>query len=782
MPRQKIPGRLTAFLLIAAIFSMAADGDGCSLFVIFAFVVLLLAIAIAANRTESPRKSPPQQNRRVQLRGSTAPSRAHRGPWLRPGECWQPPGRAVRVAGFDLPDGMVYVGEGLLEADARWNTEPALIHPKLSLDRNHPDLTGESLPYWPSYRELTPAARAGYLGWLAGGRKAPQAPIGFVFLFFYGLERRLLVDPPILGLTEAEGSALRREIARLLEIYGNSSSFSGYASSLLAYLEAETDQALVSRSPGFGGPSAGVLPTDAALALGHLAVARAPIPPDWALAWLRGSPTVSLRTPVRRCWDLFRILFRIRYAKTFGDGLILRPNKTRLELSYYPASEGIEHRTRKLDLPDVNCLSAPLRKLADLAESVTSELDSYSRWLSRRQDGDSPLHGLALLPAELTEEVQEARLDELKQWLEAQLEEGSTVLPGPKPLIRWWPTKHEDRMLKKETTGLSQLLERLGVGLEPDVRFAGPMLKAGAPVVLFRQNETMGATPSKEYVNATLLLHLASTVAAADGEIGAAEEEHLEGQLEEAFQLAAGERHRLRAHLKWLLAAPPGFAGIKKRTQKLSDSQRHELAMLCVTIAGADGRIDSEEVKILEKIYSLLGLDRQDVFSDLHQLTAGSPAAEEPVTVRPADSREIGFALPQPASPEDQGGFRLDPERVRQRMRESEESSRLLAEIFSEEEDEEVAAEPANPTATAGTAGPSVAGLDPAHQSLLEALPSEQELPLGEFERLAEDLGLLANSALDVVNEAALDLCDEPLLEGEDPLEINPYALKEMLG
>ena len=30
--------------------------------------------------------------------------------------------------------------------------------------------------------------------WLNGGRSDPNAPLGFVFLFFYGLEYRLLKD------------------------------------------------------------------------------------------------------------------------------------------------------------------------------------------------------------------------------------------------------------------------------------------------------------------------------------------------------------------------------------------------------------------------------------------------------------------------------------------------------------------------------------------------------------------------------------------------------------
>jgi hypothetical protein len=48
-------------------------------------------------------------------------------------------------------------------------------------------------------------------------------------------------------------------------------------------------------------------------------------------------------------------------------------------------------------------------------------------------------------------------------------------------------------------------------------------------------------------------------------------------------------------------------------------------------------------------------------------------------------------------------------------------------------------------------------------------------------ELLAESLDLpLLDGALDRINEAALDVCGEPLIEGDDPLETNDYAAGEL--
>ena len=53
------------------------------------------------------------------------------------------------------------------------------------------------------------------------GRKEPGIDIGYVFLFFYGLERRLILDSP----PEAEVSALLDELRRLRGLYGEHHSF-----------------------------------------------------------------------------------------------------------------------------------------------------------------------------------------------------------------------------------------------------------------------------------------------------------------------------------------------------------------------------------------------------------------------------------------------------------------------------------------------------------------------------------------------------------------------------
>jgi hypothetical protein len=72
-------------------------------------------------------------------------------------------------------------------------------------------------------------------------------------------------------------------------------------------------------------------------------------------------------------------------------------------------------------------------------------------------------------------------------------------------------------------------------------------------------------------------------------------------------------------------------------------------------------------------------------------------------------------------------------------------------------------------------------GLDAVYTAIVRELASRAEISRAEFETLTEQHDLMPDVTIDAINEAALDASDEPLLEGEDPLTINPYALQEML-
>jgi uncharacterized tellurite resistance protein B-like protein len=682
---------------------------------------------------------------------------------------WVPAGGRATVSGLDLGD-MLYTGRGLPPVSrARAHVEPALIDPTLKLGEGEPDREGDLMMYWPSYATCHPDSRRAYLEWLAGGR-GPGAYIGYVFLFFYGIERRVLVDAALSGRARDEVDALLAEVERLAGLYRLSGSFRAYSGAFLSFARfalRPVDVAAL-RPPrervNFAEP-----PFALRLALGTFAREVRPVPPEWALSWVLTAPEIRLRIPAQRCPDEFRELFTLRYLEAFpAGGLIVRPGESRIEARYYPASPSFAGSlSAKLDIPEPAGSAASLRKLQAITDGVLQDLDAYSRWIGRTGDPDSPA-AVALLPAELAAQRESAATRRFVSWVEGRLgTEGAAVVRGGE-LFAEWPVKAKGKIAKRDAEMLAGFLGRRGYGLEPDVRFGGPPPGEG-PAVLFRlpADPKTPAAPHPAYHAAAVLLHLAAALSVVDGDVTVREERHLLAHLESALHLSEAERTRLKAHLRWLLAAPPGLAGLKRRVAPLSAEQRRGIGQFLIGVAGADGHVGAEELKLLTRIYGLLGLEAQSVYSDVHALASAEAPPTEPVTVRPAEPA-AGFPIPGPSAPP--SGVTLDLRKVQAKLAETEQVSSLLEDIFRGEE----APEPA-PAPSA-----SVAGLDAAHSALLLRLAEKTAWERAEVERLAGELGLLPAGALEVINEAAFERCGAPLLEGDEMIEIDPQVLEEI--
>ncbi len=696
-----------------------------------------------------------------------------------PDSYWLPTGQPVTVGGYMISGGQVYVGRGLPAVSGDWQPEPALIDPGLPVYSRNPDWAGAGLSYWPSYGEIPPASRAAYLAWLADGRRSPAAPIGYVFLFFYGLERRLLADAEQSTAARAEVGVITAEVKRLLSIYGQSHSFRGYASGFLATVDVLQGSAVRAyAAPPPEPANTWELPPRLKLGLGQLAVDGKPIPSEWALAWVRAHPEIRLRTPATRCPEEFARLFSLRYKEHFEGGLIVRPNRTRLTLSYRPASASFPGPLDLMigDLPDVTVLNAPIRKLAEVADQCCDELDAYSRYLGKHSGSRSSLAATALLPDALAADLAGHEATDLFDWIEGRLGRQDMVVSDAGELIARWPATTHDKLAKAEAVLLAQLLAKRGYGIEPDIRFGSTTLSTGH-AVLFRLGSDAPTAASSAYQAAMVLLHLAALVSDADSEVTEAEKQRLTEHLEAALHLSTAERQRLHAHLAWLLAARPGLTGVKRRLATLDHGQRAGIGHFLVTVAAADGTVSPSEITILQKLYRLLKLDPSEVYRQVHVLTTSPPPAVGPITVRPAAPAQPGYAIPPPPIAPETAGFVLDAARVEAKLTETAAVSALLGSIFIEGEEPPTwrPVEPAAPEQT-------VVGLDAAHASLLRALTARASWSRNEFEALAEERALLPDGALDAINEAALEARGEPICEGDDPIDINTDVLQELLA
>ncbi len=664
---------------------------------------------------------------------------------------------------------MLYSGKELPDASG-WGTDPALINPKLPVNNSSPDSEGHTVGYWPSYSDITPEARSAYLGWLAGGKCDPNAYIGYVFMYFYGLERRVLVDLKDSRGADKELADIKTEVERLLSIYKLNNSFRNYASSFLDILNAlhSKDKLYLSRPPsGFKGYD---FPAGLKIGLAQMAADGVPLPSKWALSWIECRPYFDLRTPAKRCHEEFKRLFTIRYSEKYGEGLSLKPGKKKLTASYIGASASLRGRSdfSLSGLFDISSDDHYLSQLSSLAETCIDELDAYSRYLGRNKGKEDTIEATALLPSALVLETTDCdELSNLRSWLEQIFnDEKEMAIVDGQEMMKNLPSIDSQKVGKKELTTIAQLLSKLNVGIEPDVRFGSPS-SLPETVCLFPLTTKAAIAPSPEYSAASIILHLAAAVSAADGVVSPEEEQRLEEQLKSWLHLDWDQQQRLQAHMRWLLSTSPKLTGLKKRLGLLEKDQREAVGKFVVSVAQADGFIGPEEIKTLTKIYKLLELDTKELFSHAHS------AAAEPVTIRKESVFTPGHSIPEPSQIED--GSALDTSNIEAKLAETAAVSALLRNIFAEEEH------------NLGTEAPEaelndedVYGLNTEQARFMRRLAEKAEWAREELEATAAESNLLLDGVLDSLNDIAYEEFDELFFEGEDPIVINQEVAKEM--
>lgn len=733
---------------------------------------------------KSPKSKPEYEvSVRIDYPGKNRTASA-RGPKSKGVQCWRPKDQPITVGNFQIPGGMIYTGQNLTDNEGYY-IEPALIDPTLKVDVNNPDHSGQSMSYWPRYGDISPQARAAYLYWLSEGRKRPGAYIGYVFLFFYGLERRLLVDGPAIPNYENDAALIAHEVKRLLTLYGTNNSFRNYATGFLSWIGLtfpgiqQISDAVNASVGGYG------VPLSTKVELAHCSVKGLPIPAELALAWIQGDPETHLGVAASRCKREFEALFKIAYRKQFGSGLTIKPNRTLLSHQYQPASGGIPRsfHVKSNDLPDVTQLKAPVEKLRAIARACVEELSSYSRAVGKLADSSKKsIQELAMLPPDLLVRAKHPALQKVSQFVQTAIKDKPEAKVPVKTLLTLWPTKEANQFNKKEHGGLAALLQALGFGLEPDPRYGSGRLKSGETAILFKLGDDPMSAPRDAYLAATLLIQLSSAVAASDGDFSLPERRHLEKRIEKALHLEPAERQRLTAHLAWQAETKVSFAGVAKRIEPLTEAQRKNIGEFLVTVAGADGVIDPAEIRTLEKIYKQLNLSTEDLHSTIHQYELGP--ASEPVMVQPATAPKGGLPIPaQPDAvrPASEKGFRLDMARIQRKMDDTQIVQQILKKVFDTEEVEHIAPlQPEQPVP--GATAAMIEGLDEAHSKLFSWIAQLDQIPAAEFEELCEKLGLMPGGAIETLNDIAFEVADEALIENEDPLTLNKDIARAILN
>ncbi|MGC4191297.1 MAG: TerB N-terminal domain-containing protein [Thermomicrobiales bacterium] len=690
---------------------------------------------------------------------------------------WVGHGERIQIGGYTLTDPMVYAG--MQEDIYHPAFEPSAIDPAREVAPDQPPRANAGTYTWQPWGAMTPTMRGAYLAWIATGRRDAGAPDSFPSLYLCGLERRLFTDLGITGPVaphqEAEVRAIRDEVAGLVDAYGPHLAL-GNATRLLALLNLVLRDGDAFAAPPRLDPDRDRVPLELSIGLGILVAAGEPIPPDWALAWAWYRADMPFTSTVTRCPDEVQHLFLARYRQGEGAGISVRTGLGDLSPVYDPLNAGVPRpRITVPGLPDVFLRRGMGVKLSSYVAWVCHDLEPYARWLARNPTREGTTMSLLHVPALLLESDLPAA-HRMRTWLALTLGEYEEPAPGSigvvpgTDLITLWGQDPPDRLTKGESEMLAQVLERFGAGMEPDIRFEGAPLTSRMPVAIFRAPDgTEGVAlrePSTPGEIAALVLVLGAPLLTTDDPartLTNPERSLLSRTIGTAVTLSPLESMRVQAAIARISPLDPKPSGLKRRLDVLHAGERERIGDILVRIA-AEGRNDLplKVVTLLQKQFRTLRLDPADVPGHLHAVVTAIPS--------PLSSSGCTKAT---------AAMRLDQNAISRTQEESEAVSALLGDLLNEEIPDTAPRDTSvSQTETTSTLPPAD-GLDTAHSAFLRDLVRQERWTTADAEALAATHHLLLAGAIDALNEWALDIAGEPLIDGDIPdfLSIDPTLL-----
>ena len=688
---------------------------------------------------------------------------------------WYGPGETLIHGDQVIDSGMLYVSERALT----WPGEPSAIITSLSVGRTaaHPL---QDFGYYPAYDRITSEQRRSYLEWLAAGRQdsdPSQRSLGHVFMFFYGLERRILADAD-------RDTRLLEEIIRLLQHYGSAHKSRSLRTYLLQLLH-------------FGGWQRGPAayralwprlleldddrPDEDGLrfVLANLHLLGEPL--DWTVAYrLALSSEESRRsTVVTRAQEKFFALFEQRFHEKFGTGLVPEAAKRETLVQYRPASGALtqmryeaKQDCLELRLPNVTGLHRQFKVLPEIWNSCVDDLSGYSRALvSNKQGQAAALARWQALPAQLRKIEEHPLRTAFDELLSNAPIEGDYSFVPTASLASLADIPERAKLTTVQSRQVTELVAGLGWQLAPDPEITGLPLAWNQELALYRSAADEQHNPNISGL--MRLLYLAVTLAAADGAIEAEELSSFYRLISAEVALEADWRPLRATEASLRRDANVAVRSLPQMAKLIPSESRQFVLRTMAHIAAADTEVSLDELKVLRRMARAFGLDANTV-----EILLREDEAFREVTVAGAErSSSPGEKIP--LRPSSTPVFALNQDRINALTQETKEVISMLSVVMTDE-DEIPCAPPTPPPAVSVPARVDwLNGLNPRYHSAVLSLVQRDEITTSDFDCLAADHHLIPDDLFNTVNTWADDVLGDFLLERGENVRVFRSLLPE---
>ena len=695
---------------------------------------------------------------------------------------WLGKGASLSCHGYRISSPLIYIAHGSAE-------HPAFVNPRSHVGPPYAMDPG----YWPSWDGLSEGNRGAWLAWLRDGRRQPRFNIGLVFLYFYGLERRALIE-------RADLPEIYEEVIGLLGVYGSNRSFHGYACGLLATLHimerslpVEVTIAAMKTPPpqmssAIGSTSVAPLPgisVPSELLEVLLTLSKGPLDAGLAAAVCLSHPKATRSPAIKQVWGDFSALFATRFEERWPQGLAVPDqNRPKLTLEYRWAGHFAERPARRLTYPSSLTHPTHWDPLIDIWNQCVRDLRKLAT-MAKEGNADQRAR-FAALPAELRDASNHPDYAVWEAWFrKAQGPDGYSLVAISELVIRAaLPCPVDGKLRPSSAKQLAERLEHLGFAIEPDPRFTGKALSIMEQRIIYRPASGVVVTPGIAYRGLQTIVELCIAVAIADGEITEDEATQIFGLLDRDDELPEPERERLLAHVAYQQRVKGDIAAITAaRLGKVSTESRTVIASMVVAIALADGVVTKDEVDALRKVYRALGLPK-----DRLEKLLTSQGDDETIQEQGQNANAIG----------------INWQAVEQLQRETNDVQHLLGKALAEcaretdadgdrptDPSHEAIAEADAVTPTTSIPDPTndsasviadhrFTGLDSRFHRILGEFVSKRQMTHAEFRAICTSEGLMPEFTIECINTWSDTVHGDFLIESSVDVRISSDVLKKI--
>lgn len=658
---------------------------------------------------------------------------------------WVGKGESVVLSGYKITDPMMY-----FENSAKKSNFPHVVQQKLKVSKETDD---SRLSYWPSYSDITHSQRGVFLKWLENGKCDPSIDIGYVFIYFYGLEYRALKHGK-------DHDLIAWELVRLYGIYEGNNSFRSYCEGLLAYTLSKIENKSISQEI-FSQIKLKIKKYSIIYRAGvNLLIKDSNvITSDEVISLIPGFEDIGSSIIPSKVGTFFEQYFYI-LAKEDIDEAILTITPKEIKERYYAASNCLGQNNsfrgqRVVIKKDLQ------KRLVKKWHQAIEDFKPYSRKLSKNE----PKEIFSLLPLALRSNMNHPS----KELIEKNSHD---LLDRPLSLSQIASkigVEISEKINLKECRKIVEVLHANNIIIEPDIIYFKKSYKGDDKFIVSKVSH-IKVLEKDDYKLAALLADLGVDLAYSGGNFNDSEASKIYTILCDNFLTKDIEKEHLKLRLRLYKDFKPK---ITNTSSKLFETLNlNELKTLCdflINVALVDGVFNKTEDKKIRSYLSNIGLE-ESYIKDLYQRFGINEISDNAELKKSVVTSKTGSLIPQ-----QNDSLQFDKVKLAQIAEDTAKVRGVLSQIIKTDEVEQEFVQQI-------TFEDDVRDiiLDENHLKFLNFIIGQSEWDKKEIRDKAKDMGLMLNSAITKINEWSEAKHGDFLIFEEDKFLIQADIVKEV--